>query len=469
MSTAIKKNNALDMTQGSILKSMLLFAFPILIGNLFQQGYNLADTAVVGNFLGDDAIAAVGAAGPVYSLVLSFANGITNGFSVIVARYFGAHDSRKMAKAISLSYLLTFIISIILTVLALSFLDPLLRFLKTPTEIFNDTKAYLTIIIGCCIVTMFYNMFAGLFRAIGNSRMPLYFLIAATIINIVLDIVFVRFFNLGVPGVAYATAIAQISSVILCIIYISKKFRLLRFEKQHFSLDFRMINDLFFTGFSMGLMLAVVSVGSVALQNAVNSFGRETITAHAAARKFDELFMLPLSTVSMVSSTFASQNYGAKKMDRVKKGITTGILIAMGWSVFAFIFAYNFSEPIVRLLTGSENDFIISTAVRYITINTLFFAVLSILLILRSSLQGIGRKIVPIFASVIELIAKFAMTIYIAPRLGYIGVCFLEPAIWTVCALVVLIDFIVFIRKCMRKFDSEDNHAESDVQPAEQL
>lgn len=408
-----KQSATFNMTEGNILKSMLYFSFPILIGNLFQQLYNVVDTAVVGNLLGDDAIAAVGAAAPVYSLVISLANGITNGFSVIIARFFGADNREKMMKAISLSYVLTLLISIILTVISLSVLDPLLHFLETPDNIFNDTRAYLRTIMMFCVVTMFYNMFAGMFRAIGNSTMPLIFLIISTLLNVVLDITFVKFLHMGVEGAAVATVIAQVVSVVLCLTSISVKFKMLAFKVKSFVLEWNLIGDLLVTGFSMGLMLVVVSIGSVALQNAVNSLGSKTITAHTAARKFDELFMLPLGTLSMVASTFASQNFGAGKMDRVKKGITTAILLGIGWGVFTFVFALILSPTIVKALTGTSDSYVLSTAVRYITINTPFFAVLSVLLILRSSLQGLGKKTVPIFASVIELISKFVAAIYI--------------------------------------------------------
>ena len=446
-----KISASVNMTEGNILKSMLYFSFPILIGNLFQQLYNVTDTAVVGNLLGDNAIAAVGAAAPIYSLVISFANGITNGFSVIIARFFGADNREKMLKAISISYILTLVISLILTVVSLIGLDPLLKFLETPIDIIDDTRAYLRTILMFCVVTMFYNMFAGMFRAIGNSSMPLYFLIIATLINVVLDYTFVKYLNLGVVGVGYATVIAQSISVILCLISILSKYKVLSFRKSYAKIEWGLTGDLLVTGFSMGLMLVVVSIGSVALQNAVNSLGSKTITAHTAARKFDELFMLPLGTLSMVGSTFASQNFGAGKMDRVKKGIITAILLGIGWGVFTFVFALIFSPTIVKALTGTSDPYVLNTAVRYITINTPFFAVLSILLILRSSLQGLGRKTVPIFASVIELIAKFVAAIYIAPIFGYLGICFLEPAIWVICAIIVLIEFMVFIGKEIKK------------------
>ncbi|MBD5156446.1 MAG: MATE family efflux transporter [Butyrivibrio sp.] len=440
-----------SMTEGSILKALLFFAFPILIGNIFQQCYNIVDTAVIGNLLGDDKLAAVGAAAPVYSLVISFANGMTNGFSVVIARFYGAGDTVKMKRAITFSYLLTAGISVVLTVFSMIGIRPLLAFLNTPSEIIDDTENYLRVILLFAAVTMFYNMFAGMFRAIGNSRIPLYFLVIATVLNVILDIIFVKYFGLGVAGAGYATVIAQGVSVVLCVLAVSRKFTVLKFERSSVRPDKTLLGDLALTGLSMGLMLAVVSIGSVAMQNAVNSLGKETVTAHTAARKFGDIFMLVLGTVSLSASTFASQNYGAGNIGRVKKGILTSMAIGFVWSVISVICAYKIARPVVKALTGSGNGFVIDTAVKYIRINLPFFFVLNILLILRSSLQGLGRKIVPICGSAIELAGKFAAAFFIAPALGYIGICFLEPAIWILCAIVVVIDFRRFLSRNARQ------------------
>ena len=216
-----EKNSAL--TSGNILKGILLFAFPILIGNIFQQLYNIVDTAIIGNFLGDDSLAAVGATAPVYGLIIGFAHGITNGFAIIIARLFGAENSDGIRKATAMTIILSAAISFILTAAGLLALKPLLIFLKTPSEIIEESESYLGIIIAFSSVTMLYNMLAGMLRAIGNSRAPLYFLIVSTVVNIVLDILFVKSFGMGVAGAAYATVIAQVVSVILCVIYIIKK------------------------------------------------------------------------------------------------------------------------------------------------------------------------------------------------------------------------------------------------------
>ena len=439
--------NTINMTEGNILRNLIFFAVPILIGNIFQQLYNVADTAIIGNLLGDSALAAVGASAPVYGLLIGFAGGLTNGFAVVIARYFGAKNDREMKKAVSLTYILSGIIALVLTVTGVIIIRPLLAALQTPDEIITDTGNYMTIIILFSTVTIAYNMLAGMMRAFGNSKAPLYFLIASTFVNIGLDFLFVKGFDMGVSGAAYATVISQGVSVVLCFISALRKCDFLLFRRSELTFDRSMLSNLTSTGLSMGLMYAIVSVGSVILQGAVNSFGTETVTAHTAARKIDDIFMLTLGTIAMSSSTFASQNYGAGKIDRVKKGIRYGILLSFGWSAFAVLCAVLFRVPMITALTGTTSETVINTASEYIIWNISFFFILGVLLVLRSSLQGVGRKLVPVTGSAVELLLKIAATAILAPNLGYFGICICEPIIWTACAVIVAADYAVFLRK----------------------
>lgn len=438
------KAKSVSLTEGKILKSLVIFAIPILIGNIFQQLYNVADTAIIGNVLGDQALAAVGATSALYSLVIGFANGITNGFSVVLARVFGEKDEEKLKQTSALIYFLTVIISIILTLASVISLHSILVMLKTPENILPKTESYLHIILTFAIVTMLYNMFSGILRAIGDSKTPLYFLLLSSALNVGLDFLFVKGLNRGIGGAAEATVIAQIVSVSLCIVYIWKKCPVLKFSVRYLKWDKALVKELLLTGFSMGLMLVVVSIGSVALQSAVNSLGEQTIAAHTAARKIDEIFMMPLGTLSTAAATFASQNFGAGKYDRVYKGIKDAVLIAIGWSACAILIVFAIGKYMVKWLTGTSDAEIIRNALMYMKINIVFFLVLSILLVLRSSLQGVGRKIVPVLGSGVELILKFGAVNIITNRLGYFGVCILEPIIWGICAVLVLGDFIVY-------------------------
>ena len=458
------KKTSVNMTEGSILKNLLFFAIPVLIGNVFQQLYNVADTAIIGNVLGDKALASVGAAAPVYGLMIGLAGGLTNGFAVIIARFFGADNERGLRRAVCLTYILSGIIALVLSVSGLIALHPLMLSLHTPREILADTESYLRIIILFSFITIAYNMLAGMMRALGNSKAPLYFLVAASFVNIGLDLLFVKVFDMGVAGAAYATVISQLVSVVLCFAYMLKKCGILVFSRKDLHFDKALLSELLSTGLSMGLMYAIVSVGSVILQGAVNSFGTATITAHTAARKIDDIFMLSMGTIAMASSTFASQNFGAGKLERVSKGIRCGVLMSFAWSAFALLCALIFRVPLIRALTGSSDSEVISLASKYIIINISFFFVLGILLVLRSSLQGVGRKIVPVSGSAVEFLLKVFGASFLAPKLGYFGICILEPVIWTVCAVIVLLDLRAFMRSQKNPRSSSCQSAKNVVQ-----
>lgn len=458
-SLKVMRKQPLNMTEDPVTGAILRFSIPILIGNIFQQFYNVVDTMVIGNVLGDGALAAVGAAGPIFGMVIGFASGITSGFGVVLAKYFGGKDKRQMEKTVAWTYVLTVAITFLLTAASLCFLHPLLLMLSTPKEILSETEQYMRIILGFSIVTMLYDMFSGNMRAIGNSRTPLCFLIISSVINVVLDILFVHFFGWGIGGAAYATVLSQFLSVILCMIYIRKDCPALRFRTEALERDTVLVKELLSMGFSMGLMYVVVSIGSVALQGAVNSLGSATVAAHTAARKIDDIFMLPLGTLSMAASTFAGQNLGAKKMDRVFQGMRNAILIAVCWSIFSMACIWLFGTPMIRMISGTKNPEIIRNANRYIRINVSFFALLSVLLVLRSSLQGLGRKGVPVMGSVVELVFKFAAVGFITGAFGYFGVCILEPVIWCVCAVMVFIDFLL----CRKQLLKSAGHGASDI------
>lgn len=443
----MQSTKSLSLTEGNPFRLILLFSLPILFGNVFQQLYNIADTAVIGNVLGDDFLAAMGAASPIYGLIIGFANGVTNGFSIVIAKFFGAENMEMVKKSAAMTAALTLIMSALLVAAGLLGLTPLLEFLKTPKDIMPQTKAYLTIILAFGLITMLYNMFAGMLRAIGNSKAPLLFLIVSAVLNIVLDLLFVAVFGWGIEGAAIATVIAQFVSVILCFIYIIRDCPVFSLSRSDFKPDKRLISELLSTGISMGLMLAVVSVGSVALQGAVNSLGSEIIAAHTAARKIDEILTLPLGTFAMAGSTFTSQNYGALKLTRVKQGIKSALLMSFIWSGISTLAVFIFGEMSVGALTGTSDPVVIENAANYIRFDIPFFFVLSVLLVLRSSLQGLGRKTVPLFASIIELLSKFAAVAIVEAYPDYRAIIVLEPIIWVLSAIVVAVDYFVFRKK----------------------
>lgn len=438
--------NTYDMTKGKPLIIIFMFALPILGGNVFQLFYNIADTMVVGHVLGEVSLAAVGSTAAVYSLIISFANGMANGFSIIAARYFGSKDGDKLRQTFASSICLTIVIAILLTVIGQIFLMPMLERLNTPGEIIHEAHSYISVILWFVIVTMFYNVLAGILRAVGNSKMPLLFLIIASIVNVILVYIFVAIIDLGVQGAAIATVISQILSLVLCIIYIIKKCPFLHLSRSDFKLDRRLVSELFTTGLSMALMLSIVAIGTVILQSAINDFGNDTIAAHTAARRISEIFMLPISTIGVAASTFTSQNYGARNFKRIATGINYSFLIAAIWVIISNIIIFLFASGIVTLITGSDKDELIATSIKYLKINLPFYPFLAILVILRNVLQGIGSRIIPIVSSFIEFAGKFLVVGILVPTMGYLGICISEPMIWFVCSLVVGFTFILRIR-----------------------
>lgn len=430
-----------DLTKGNITKLILMFSLPLLLGNVFQLFYNLADTRIVGQTLGKNAIAALGATSSVNTVIIGFLNGLTNGFALVTARFFGAKEFDRLKKSVAHALTLGIATAIALTALSLAFIDPLLRALNTPDNIFKQAKTYIVIILAGMIISMFYNICAGVLRAVGDTVSPLIFLIISTIANIGLDLLFILGFKMGVEGAAYATLIAQGISVVLCIIYIIKKHKFLIPSKSDFRFNFKLAGDMYATGVSMGLMISLVGIGTVIMQGAINIFGTDIIVAHTTARKISEIFMLPISVFGAASATFSSQNYGAGRIDRVKEGVKKATLITWGWSVIVIAATWLFTPFFAHLITGISDSEIVGTVEKYMKINTAFYFILGIVIVFRNALQGVGDKITPIASSIIELLGKFAVAMILAPRMGYFGIMISEPLVWAGMAVMLGIGF----------------------------
>ena len=415
------KNHSL--TQGSIAKGLLFFVIPLFFSNLFQQLYNTIDTLLVGHFLGDNALAAMGATAAIFELIVQFSNGCGTGFSIVTARYYGSKNENELKKSVAASLILGLIISIVITIVSYVSMPYLLTILKTPKSIYHDSLNYIRCISAFLIITMFYNLGAGMLRAIGDSLRPLIVLFCSSIINIALDIVCITILDMGVFGAAVATVIAQVISTIICFFLILKKAKILIPRKEHFQIKSYMINDLLGQGFSMGFMFSIVSIGTIILQSRINSLGTQIITAHTAARKLISLFCLPLSTLAASMATFVSQNKGAQNYERIIKGVRLSNICGIIYPIFLSILIYFTAENLVHLLSGSNTHAVLQNGAMYLKINIPFFIVLSILLNLRNAIQGFGYKITPLFSSIIELIGKIVFTLFLVPTFKYLGVC----------------------------------------------
>lgn len=442
----------LDMTTGRPIKLILQFAAPLFIGTLFQQLYNVADTMIVGYGLGENAVAAVGATSALYSVLVNFASGLNSGYGIIISRAFGGKDWEKLRKAFVTMIVLNLGITLLFTAVSLIFLRTLLLWIDTPMEIFQQSYQYILIILSGMITTIAYNMGAGFLRAVGNSRTPLYFLILSCGLNVVMDLLFIMVLRIGVGGAAIATVLAQAISAVLCLTYIVKNYREFLPNKEEWKLSRPLIGEMLSTGFSMGLMLSVFSIGSIFLQKSVNLLETPIITANTASRKVYELLMMPLSTIATANTMFVGQNFGAKKYKRINQAMRQVIGLELIWSLFSLMIAYALGDFLVHMLIGTNDPFIIDNAVLNLRVCTLFFFPLGVLLVLRSAMQPMGYQITPVISSGIELGFKIVFAFVVIPRMGYPGVVITEPVIWVICAVYLGYIFLMGQYKQMGQF-----------------
>ena len=432
----------IDLTTGNPIKQMIKFALPVCLGNIFQLFYSLADTRIVGSTLGESSLASVGATTSISTLLIGFLSGMTNGFSIVVAQQFGEKNEKKIKKTVAGSLFLGLVISIIISVISISFLDEILKILNISEELYQNSTLYIKVILLGITATMFYNAFAGILRAIGDTFAPLMFLIIACGLNIFLDLFFILKLDLGVSGAGLATVISQGFSVLLCIIYMWKKYPIFRVEKKDFFIKLELLKRLFYSGFSMAMMMSLVFFGTLALQTAINTFGTNIIVAHTASRKLTEFFMLPFSVFGITMATYCGQNKGANEPERIKKGIWQSLFITWGWSVIVIILSYTIAPFLIYMVTGTTNREIILTSQKYLKINTIFYFVPATISILRNAMQGIGDHFTPIFSSGLELIGKISVVIFLVPSLEYFGIIISEPIVWVVMVIPLIIKII---------------------------
>ena len=436
------KKTAINLTDGPILRSIIAFAIPIIISNIFQQLYNTADIIIVGRFLGQDSLAAVGATAAIFELIVGFALGVGNGMGIIIARHYGARNHRLLKRAVASTIVIGAVLSLLIAVIGSIGMFPLLRFLGTPESIIDQSYAYISIVVLGIAVTFAYNLCAGLLRAVGDSQAALYFLILAAIVNVILDIFCITQLHMGVAGAAVATIIAQGISAILCFVYIKKRVSFLVPSRKDFVRDDELYLDLLSQGLAMGLMSSIVSLGSVMLQSSINALGPVIISAQTSARRIFSFSTLPFAAIAAAMTTFTSQNLGAEKPHRIAKGFRQASLVAIGWALFAFVFLFFVSPCLNQLISGSSDPALLDNAALYNRIGSAFYIPLALLLILRNSLQGLGQKSAPLLSSFIELAGKVLFVIFIIPHTGYLGVILCEPILWVLMAIQLSYSFL---------------------------
>ena len=434
MDSEKKSLGQVDLLNGPIMNSLLLFALPIFISMLFQQLYNAVDTAIVGNILGENSLAAIGSVSAVFDLIIHFATGLCNGLGIVIARAYGSKDEDRLKKSVAGALKIGISTVLLLTLINLIGLPYLLRLINTPDEIFTEALSYIRIVAMFLIVTFAYNLFSGMLRSIGNSVMPLVFLVISSVLNVILDYIFIAYLHTGVAGAAAATVISQAFSALLCLIYLLKKVKILIPEAKHFKTEVELLKELAAQGFAMVLLTSLVSLSSVILQSGINGLGTLIIAAHVSSRKLFSLSALPFVSMPSSVSVFISQNRGAGNGKRILEAMKKSYIFYAVAAVIETAFLWSMAPILVGLISGSSDPVILENGSRYLRVLGPFLFILGIINTTRSSLQGIGYKLIPVVSSIIELIGKVIFVTLLIPRFGYNAVIWCEPVIWVFMA-----------------------------------
>ena len=449
----MNRRTQVDLLHGPIMKSLIIFMIPIVISNIFQQLYNAVDTAIVGNYLGETSLAAIGACSAVFEMLVQFCMSLGNGCAIVCGRSFGSGDEDTMKKSVAGSILIGVVTCIVLTLLSVFALRPLLVLINTPAAILDESLSYIRII-GLGLVVMFtYNLCSAMLRAIGNSVMPLVFLIISSLLNIVLDIVLITVFRMGVAGAAVATVIAQGVSAALCIIYVLRKVPVLVPRREHFNIEPKLMKELAGQGYAMAMMGSIVSVGTIILASGINSLGTEIIAGHVAARKIYAIGNLPFISMGVAVSSFISQNKGADQGDRILTAMKDAFIYDIALAAAVSVIFFTSAPALVRMISGSANPVILRNGSRMLYIVGPFYAVLGVLMQTRFALQGLGSKVIPMISSVIELIGKILFVAIFIPKFQYDAVVWCEPLIWVAMTAQLLYAFHTnaYVKETRRK------------------
>lgn len=440
-----------DMTSGSPVKLIVRFTIPLILGNLFQQFYSMVDTIIVGRFLGKESLAAVGSTGPVNFLIIGFCLGLCSGFAIPVAQRFGAKDFVEMRRLIGNIVWLCLGASILFTSLTVIFCRPILIAMSTPSDIIDQAYVYIVIIFAGIPATFFYNILAGLLRALGDSKTPVAFLIVASIINIILDLFLILSVNMGVAGAAVATVIAQAVSGFACFVFIVKKFPALHIKKEDLRFRLDCAKALCGTGIPMGLQSSITAIGSILLQTSVNALGSMIVASVTAASKLSMFFTTAFDAMGIAMSTYGGQNIGARKVERLTPGLRAGMVIGSIYSVFAFVMIFLFGKSLALLFVDQAETEIIQNAYQFLLVNAAFYIPLTGVNVFRLLIQGIGYSKIAIFAGVCEMIARSITGLILVPAFGFLAACFASPIAW-VMADLFLVPVYFRIMKNVRQY-----------------
>lgn len=434
-----------SMTEGGPARLILLFTLPLLGGNLFQQLYNMMDTLIVGRTLGVNALAAVGCTGSIMFLIIGFVQGLAAGMAIVTARCFGADDLTGVRRSFAANIVIGAMITLVLTVISVPFARPILVAMNTPAAIIEDAYAYIVIIYAGVFAAMLFNVLSNVLRALGDSRTPLLFLVVASLLNIVLDLILILVVGMGVSGAAVATVISQTVSGVLCIAYIGRKFPMLHVKRADFKLSRGELWQHARIGLPMGFQASIIGIGVIVLQIVLNAQGETSVAAFTAAQKVEQFIAAPLGSFGMTMATYAAQNYGAGKLMRIRTGVRRCAGMSLAYTAVIICIAFFGGSALVELFV-KDSPAVVSLAVQYLRTTSIFYPTLSMLFVLRYSLQGLGQGVVPTIAGIMELVMRAGGCILLAGVMGFGGICLAYALAWPGSLLPLAIAYLLTMR-----------------------
>ncbi|MCL2265120.1 MAG: MATE family efflux transporter [Treponema sp.] len=436
-----------NLTVGNPVIQILIFAIPLFIGNIFQHSYNIADTFIVGRYIGINALAAVGSTGSISFLILGFINGFGIGAAILTSQRFGAGDFEGVRKSFAATIIASTGLAVILTIISVLCARPLLEFLRTPPEIIDDSYSYIVTIFWGIPTAVLFNLFANVLRSVGDSRTPLYFLAIACVVNIVLDLIFILIFHTGLWAIALATVISQFISGMLCLLFLVKKMPILKLHLSDWRFDHGEISKHLKLALPVGFQMSIIAIGSITVTYALNQLGTIAVGAFTGANRVDLLAFMILYSFGGAMTTYSAQNYGAKKFDRIRKGIADISIIALIYCIAIAIVFYFSGNFFPSIFLGNESAETLFMARTYLLINSFCYIFLAMLFIIRQSLMGMGDSITPTIAGIMELTMRIFAAIILGRAFGFTGICFANPLAWAGAMVPLTIAFFIKMKK----------------------
>ena len=459
------KNPAIvDMTVDRPIQKIIIFTLPLIIANLFQQIYNMADIMIVGRYINTNALASVGVTSPIIQLLIGLVIGLTNGISLVTARYYGTKNVTMTQKSVINGFYIIIFISILMTILGFLLSNSLLKLIHTSEDLLEGALIYSSILFAGAIATGIYNYEAAVLRAFGNSAIPLIFLIISSLLNIVLDLFFVLTLKMGIAGVAIATVLSQTVSCTLCFVYIKNNFKILIFRKEDFQFSYSMISEQLKSGLPIAFFQSLLSISFFFTQSALNTLGNNEVAAYTAAVKMDTLIMQILAAFGTAISTFTAQNYGNNAFDRIKNGMISCLKITISISIFISLIVHFYSRYFMILFVGNKADEVINLGVLYIQFTSIFYVILGINFVIRFVLIGVGQVSIPLGIGILEIILRAFSTYFFIYPLGFIGMVYSNPLCWGISTLLILFLYSYLIKQAFnKKFADSIKHIKIDT------